>query len=404
MKILGFDSWLGGFRNYKRLNEEFEKSNIEFKLVHISSWSGLEYKEKTYGNISTRDISKYKTIDFEKVLRQENPDAVVLLSVDVFAHKSMIRTCKRLNIRVIHLFHGIMTALSVDEKVAYSKSFFAKVRFALPRVVKYIRFIVPNYFISVIKDGFKLRDLKSFFTTGSKMFSGKNIHKAEEDSRCNLCIVFNKLDGEYAKVKYSYTDEEIKVVGCPDLYEFNFNTTLINTFSSNVNSADKVLYLDSVPYLRGIMRYEDNYQYLKSIYEILRDKNLQLVVKLHPEHKSTNFGERLKNLGIIIVDKDEMIGVIQESRYVISEATSIFQIPALMGWPVYLSQVAQFGSQNYGKMIKNYERSFYFKDFNDLGYLHDSVYDPSRWIQENTGPLPFDEFPKRVVECFLGNC
>jgi hypothetical protein len=297
-----------------------------------------------------------------------------------------------------------MTALSVDEKVTYSKSFFAKIRFALPRVFKYIRFIIPNYFNSVFKDGFKLRDLKSFFGTVSKMFSGKNIHKAEDDSRCNLCIVFNKLDGEYAKAKYSYIDDEIKVVGSPDLFEFNFDKALINTYSLNKKEGDKVLYLDSVPYLRGIMLYEDNFQYLKNIHESLQEKNLQLVVKLHPEHKQTNFGERLEKLGVIVVNKDDMIDVIQESRYVISEATSIFQIPALMGWPVYFSQLAQFRFQKYGKMIKNYERSFYFEDFNDLGNVHSSKPDPSHWIQENTGPIPFDEFPKRVVQCFLDSC
>ena len=95
MKIIGFDSWLGGFRNFKRLKDEFQNNNADFNLIHLSSWSGIAYKEKNYNNLKSTDISKYKTINFDKILEIENPDLVVFLSTDVFAHKSMIRSCRR---------------------------------------------------------------------------------------------------------------------------------------------------------------------------------------------------------------------------------------------------------------------------------------------------------------------
>lgn len=401
MKILGFDSWLGGFRSFKRLNSEFEKNGIDFKLVHISSWSNntRDYKEKEFGQIVSSDISNYKTINFDKILEKEKPDAVVMLSVDVFAHKSMIRTCKRFNIPVIHLFHGIMSALSVNEKVTYSRSIFSKVLFALPRIPKYIRFIVPNYFIAVSKDNLIFKGIVIFFKTLFKFLSGRNIIKADNDSQTNLCLVFNKLDAIYAINKYDYSEKSVKIVGSPDLYEFYFDEKLVDTYSTEFESSEYVLYLDSVPFLRGIMTYEDNYEYLLKIHKQLKSNNKKLAIKLHPEHKQTGFSERLMSKGIVVVEKEELISYIKKSSYIISEATSLFQIPALMGWPVYVSCASKFKLQKYGELISTYNNSYTFNEFEELGKLHQSnVLVDKKWKEDNLGPLPFEEFPKRVVE------
>jgi hypothetical protein len=107
MKILAFDSWLGGIRHFQRLEDVLQKDNSKLILVHLSSWSGKDFIEikSKYGVVYTKDISNYSNINFDVVLEMESPDVVLMLSTDVFAHRAMIRACKRKKIPVVHLYH-----------------------------------------------------------------------------------------------------------------------------------------------------------------------------------------------------------------------------------------------------------------------------------------------------------
>ena len=401
MKIIGFDSWLGGFRNFKRLKDEFHNNNADFNLIHLSSWSGIAYKEKNDTNLKSTDISKYKTINFDKILEIENPDLVVFLSTDVFAHKSMIRSCRRKNITTVHLFHGIMTVLSVNEKVSYKKSLLKKIYFAVPRIIKYIKYIVPNYFLSLYLDKITLKEMFIFFKILGKLFNGQNIKKQNHDSRTDLAIVFNHFDAVYAINKFGYNSESVKIIGSPDLFEFNLKEFELNIFKDYKNKEkDYVLYLDSVPYLRGLTSLQENFEYLLKVNKKVMILGKILAIKLHPEHKKTDFNKKLSDAGIKIVNNQNLIATIKKSEFVISEATSIFQIPALMGWPIYISTADAFSKMSYGEVITSYPNVFKINKLKDLGELHEQNFNSLMWIQENCGPKPFDHFSTRVFNEF----
>ena len=401
MKIIGFDSWLGGFRNFKRLQNEFQNNNVDFNLIHLSSWSGIAYKEKNVNNLKSTDISKYKTINFDKILEIENPDLVVFLSTDVFAHKSMIRSCRRKNISTVHLFHGIMTVLSVNEKVSYKKSFLKKIYFAIPRIIKYIKYIVPNYFLSLYLDKITLKEIFIFLKTLGKLFDGQNIKKQNHDSRTNLAIVYNHFDASYAKNKFGYNYESIKIIGSPDLFEFNLKESELNIFKNYKNKKrDFVLYLDSVPYLRGLTSLKENFEYLLKVNKKVMALGKILAVKLHPEHKKTNFNKKLSDAGVKIVTNQNLIDTIKKSDFVLSEATSLFQIPALMGWPIYISTADAISKMSYGEVITSYPNIFKINKLSELGELHEQNFNSLTWINENCGPKPFNHFNTRVFNEF----
>tara|TARA_B100000787_G_C16193361_1_gene298993 strand:- start:2139 stop:3374 length:1236 start_codon:yes stop_codon:yes gene_type:complete len=397
MKIIGFDSWLGGFRNFKRLRNEFQDNNVDFNLIHLSSWSGTPFEEKIISNLISTDISKFNTLSFDKILKIEKPAVVVFLSTDVFAHKSMIRACRRNNIPTIHLFHGIMSVLSVNEKVSYSKSLTKKIYFAIPRILKYFKYIVPNYFISMYLDKITFKDIYIFLKTLVKLFNGHNIKKQNHDSRTDLAIVFNHFDADYAINKFGYSLKNIKIVGSPDLYEFSLKEDELNIYQKYINKEkDYVLYLDSVPFLRGLTSPEENYNYLLKINKKVISLGKILAIKLHPEHKKTEFSKKLSKAGVKIVDKNELISIIKNSEFVISEATSLFQIPALMGWPIYISIADVFSKMSYGEVITSYPNTFKIKELREIGGSQLKIIDSSIWIKNNCGPKPFSGFNSRV--------
>lgn len=396
MKVIGFDSWLGGFRNFKRLHSDFKFHGIDFNLIHLSSWANIPYTEKSYDGLKSTDISTYKTVDFDKILKFERPDLVIFLSTDVFAHKSMIRACKRLNIKTVHLFHGLMSVLSVTEKASYSKSITQKILFALPRVPKFLRYIIPNYFWSVSRDKLTVSELVTFVKTLFKFFNGHNIKTQGPDSRTDRVIVFNANDANYAIDKFGYKLEQVKEVGSPDLHEFNFHEKDVNSYSTQ-NVKEYVLYLDSVPFLRGIMTRKVNLEYLIKIHQKVKESGKKLVIKLHPEHQKSNFGKILSEQGITLVGKEDFISYLKKTDFVISEATSLFQIPALMGFPIYILNTEDSFKFSYGELITSYPNTFELSDINKVGRLHQKLKVSEHWIKKNCGPKPFKEFNKRVV-------
>ena len=74
MKILAFDSWLGGQRNFKRLVPYLGEED-EIILIHLSSWSNNKYEEINLTKFRSYDISNFPSNgrDTEKV----DPDLVI---------------------------------------------------------------------------------------------------------------------------------------------------------------------------------------------------------------------------------------------------------------------------------------------------------------------------------------
>ena len=94
-KILGFDSWTGGWFNFARLLPAFAERGMSFSIVHIGSWGsdpGRPSRE-VVGGLEFRDVTFYPGKSFDQILEEERPDAVVLLSTQTFAHRAFLRYC-----------------------------------------------------------------------------------------------------------------------------------------------------------------------------------------------------------------------------------------------------------------------------------------------------------------------
>ena len=110
MKVIAFDSWTGGVRNFKRLIKPFNSRGIDFFVLHTESYSDAAISpEQVIDNVLYRDITHYGSLDPLDIVSLEKPDLVLFLSTDTFAHRAVNRFCLFLGIPTIHLYHGILS-------------------------------------------------------------------------------------------------------------------------------------------------------------------------------------------------------------------------------------------------------------------------------------------------------
>jgi hypothetical protein len=407
MKILAFDSWLGGIRHFQRLEDVLQKDNSKLILVHLSSWSGKDFIEikSKYGVVYTKDISNYSNINFDVVLEMESPDVVLMLSTDVFAHRAMIRACKRKKIPVVHLYHGVMSVLNTENGSNYKINVVSRALFVSRRICKLFTKTLPSYFYSIIKDGLKYHDLQDFFRDSLLFISGKGITRASNDSKASLCLVYNESDKQHAMEKYNYKSDLVKVVGNPDLLEFGFSQKDLNIFDKSFVDNKYVVYLDTALYFRSAVYHSlDEYLYhLIQIKKQISPYNKKLVIKLHPEFNKTNFKSRLDKENIKVIEGDRFSSYLMKSCLAISEPTSVFLIPALMGLPIILPNFNLLKEQKFGKIMTSYPRSIIVKELVEIDDVLKSkltnTVDMSvnAWINMNFGETPLEEMPKRVI-------
>ena len=155
IKVLGFDSWTQGAHNFERLVSAFRNRNLNLSLLHLGSWGNDPDRptEEMIGELAVRDISFYADANFAKILDSENPDVVLFLSTDTFAHRAFNRYCRVRNVPTIHLYHGLVRVQSVDNGTPYRVNVYAQLRFVRGKLVKALTYVWPTYSLALWRTG-----------------------------------------------------------------------------------------------------------------------------------------------------------------------------------------------------------------------------------------------------------
>jgi hypothetical protein len=153
--------------------------------------------------------------------------------------------------------------------------------------------------------------------------------------------------------------------------------------------------------------FQDEAEYinhLHSTYQKLVAQGFHMIVKLHPAHFKSGVPAALNQLGIEICQNADFVSRLKKSTAAIVEPSSAAMIPALMGKPVLLAQYEKLSEQRYGAVLTNYPRARFLKDLEDTtGVLETENSELNyiafkEWFNENSGPLPAEDMPHRVVE------
>ncbi len=410
--IICFDSWTGGARHYQRLIPALRDHSIRLSLVHISSWGNSlsSPPECNFGDLLVRDISYYGN-SLEKVITTEQPDAVILLSTETFVHRAFMRYCKQNGIPTLHLSHGVESVFgqSGNQLGVPKRSKIAHIGYVASKLYKLLTRTLPCYSKSLIKTGAAFFEWERFTSDIYQLAIGNEpaCVRASADAKATYSAVYIAADAKHAKSCFGYEDNEVFVVGNPDLQFFGFNEEMIGRWSSPESSANKyVMYIET-----GLSSQATLYagtsgfvQHLLNTSIALSNQGYKLRLKLKPDQVNTDaIIAGIVGSGIELVSNDNFLTSLQECVACISETSTLALIPALMGMPLLLANYGDLSTLSFGSVLMNYPRGYFLRNISEVASIlaADSSFSKSKelrnWIAENAGPLPFDDMPQRVV-------
>jgi hypothetical protein len=402
-KIILFDSWTKGSRHIFRHLEQLDIHNIDIKLVHVGSWGdeiGRPNSEVIKG-LKVHDINYYKSL--ENVIKQENPDLVLFLSMDPLIHRAFNRYCQKYKVPTLHLYHGVHSvfkSLSADHKQLRR---YLSVLFK--NIINRLGYVFFVYCKSLINTGANLKTWISLFLDVYKKILGIAIVKANSDAVTSCICVFNEFDQKQAVQKFSVSSDTVKIVGSPDILKFKNLEKFICRFSNEKNFKNKsVVYIGTGVRGTKMMLSDDReyFNFLMKTYEALKQINKKLILKLHYSRilSMQKYFSMVEN-DIIFCEDDEFIPELEKSCGAIVEPSTAALVPLMMGKPIYLAQYDSLSGLEFGEIISSYPKAFSIKLLADLARINapisSSEINTNQWIKSVCGPLPAGDMPIRVV-------
>lgn len=411
VRILGFDNWTGGKVHFERLFDAFAANGMNLDLVHLGSWGNDMGRppEEWSGKLRIRDISYFGNASFPALLEAERPDAVLLFSTDTFAHRAFLRHCRARKIPAVYVYHGIIKAQKNEGGRLYKTSFMAQVKFALGRLPKALCHVWPSYMRALFETRASLADWSRFGGDIIRGGLGKTGVTSARDARTDRCGVYIEADVADAVTRYGFSREQVAVVGNPDLARFGLNSDLLGwALARQGQEPVDVMYIDTGLIFTGwvFASHQDFFDHMVETRDRLAAVGKRLVFKPHPDHVRAGMAQKLQAASIEICSSEDFVKRLKGCCAAIVETSTAALVPALMGLPLFLAKYGKLSSLNFGEVLTSYPRSHHLSDLTDLTDAltsENALLDESKtraWIADNSGPLPAEDMPKRVVDIF----
>jgi hypothetical protein len=409
LKILGFDSWTGGWFNFARLLPAFAARGMSFSIVHIGSWGTDPSRpsREVIGDLEFRDVTFYPGKSFDQIIDDERPDAVIMLSTQTFAHRAFLRYCEQRAIPSLHLYHGIANVQVTDDAVGSHKvGWLSYAAYAVPKIGKLFRRTFPAYIAALRKTGAGTREWLRFGEDIFRMMRGGAPYVASIDARTTKGAVYTNADVEQAMRIYGFRAEDVAVVGNPDLMRFGFDDRSLGAHNRpGTHELPCVMYVDTALANVGLLykSYGSFLEHMVATADALRPLGKRLAFKPHPAHDVELLKARLGSRGIEIVPTEQFLPKLMECCACITETTSAALVPALLGMPMLYARYGELREQRFGPALTSYPRGY---ELYDLSRIEETLRRDrekldaravSEWIAFNSGPLPAGDMPRRVA-------
>ena len=181
--------------------------------------------------IDCYDIRYYNTNFIHNVLEQERPVAVVMLNSTFITDRSLILSCKKLNIKSIYLAHGALIREEfIDKSIKVFNESFKGTR--LQRAIKNLRGTVLNFLVSTARFNKKILLtlhpysvlLNTLINPGTYLFFPPPSFDLEPD----LVLVYGKDDADFYLNRLQIDPCKVMIVGNPELDSFFQNSDVIS--------------------------------------------------------------------------------------------------------------------------------------------------------------------------------
>lgn len=402
-KVVLFDSWTKGSRHIFRLLEQFENHNIDILLVHVGSWGDEPGRAncEVINGLKVNDINVYKNL--ENVIKIENPDLVLFLSLDPLIHRAFNRYCQKYNIPTVNLYHGVH---SVFKSLSADRKYIWKYWLVLAKnIIDRLGHTLFVYLKSLFSTHASLKAWKELFSDIFKKVFGIAIDKANMDAVTTYVCVFNEFDQKQAARKFSISLDRVKIVGSPDILKFPGLEKLISKYTSEQSHSNQsVVYIGTG--VRGtkmkLLDDKDYFKFLLNTYKALKIHNKKLIIKLH--HSRVEAIQKYFSMidsNVIFCNDNEFVNELRKSCGAIVEPSTAALVPLLMGKPIFLTRYDALSGLEFGSIITSYPKALSIDDYSDLCKINQPIEntesETNAWIASAAGPLPANDMPFRVV-------
>ncbi len=398
-RILYFDYWTKGYRNFTRIDKKLKESGYNTLLVHIDSWLSKEFEpEQFIEDLLVRDISFYQTNRISKVLDIHKPVCVIILNLSFLLDRSFVIECRRRDIKIIYLSHGMLT--SVDElenakkdqdkylRKTVRKKFSKKNWYSLLNYFEAHRSIMVGYrlLVNLIKS-------PSEYTIFPRFTEELLVDKA---------LVYFINDYDLLIKKYKFPEDIVRVVGNPELdsffnYDANPRSKFLNSFNIKLDQ-EYVMYMEDGLVQCNLLSEADWYKFILDIKQILSDKNIQLIIKLHP--RSVGLHDNFfQDNGILFYVDLPIEEAIYHSKFVLSHFSSTIVYAIIMGKCI---KSPRWGMSkglliNYPEDVVSYynKKEDFIRDIDDVSVNLDSYH---KFLQESIGAVDGNSLDRIISE------
>lgn len=417
-KIIGFDSWTEGGHYFEKLVPALEDRGYCLILIHIGTWGHDPNRpiEEKIGRLDVRDISYYKGMSFLQILKIEQPEAVIFFSTRALAHQAFNRYCQYLGIPTLHAYHGLVTVQAVDpgDRRAYKVNWLNVLNLVRDRMWKNLTKIWPIYWKALLETRSPLSMWINFFSEISAKLQQKNVPAPPAATTTAGCVYVDADISHMART-YGIPVHMIHTVGNPDLAGFNLQERDLGSWITSNRGGERtneVIYIDTALVEAGVAfaNQDEFISHLLNTRVMLERQGLTLVVKLHPAHYRTDVPKRLKELGVTLCSSEDFVNRLKSAFAALSEPSSAAVIPCLLGLPLLMVEYGKLSGQRYGAVLTSYPMAAPLCDLAELLHIIEELRkgtdsdDVMVWIKRNSGPLPAEDMPSRLVSVIHGIC
>jgi len=315
--ILFIDTWRVGIKLHYLPIYKYLQSlhiNITIKALHRESLYARGEsipKIDCIDGLECYDISYFPwRRNLERIIRQFNPRIVMLLTHSFLFDRAIIRLCRRMGIRTIFLQHG---AVRFSPHKPKQKPYLLPAIY-LDKARRYLSYYLPVYFrVTAPEDPLcMLRPDFLRFLFGSLILNYTLVPpKPTSEVRADQALVYGEFYAEKFKRLHGYQDNQVHIVG-------NL------TFDSMVDIAKKAIvereswlrarrldptrrmitYLPQPFVEEGYVGKSEFQRYLGVLGNQVKEKELNLIIKLHPRNDIALFRSLMDKEFIAIEEKD----------------------------------------------------------------------------------------------------
>lgn len=407
--ILAFDSWTGGVSNLSRLVKPFKNVGLNLCLLHLGEWGDDKHRPKTekINGLRVENISNFKNQTFYQILKNKKPDAVLFLSTESLPHITFLSICRKLKIPTVHLFHGIHGIFTTKFGQQFLETnIFTRILFILKRIPKFAKYTLPNFLkqYSSLQKPFEKYSI--LLKAIKHRLSGIDKVIQTYESRADICCLYIKSEIEAAKKRWGYKSKSLKVVGNPDIINFNLKKEDIGCSINKIEKNKSICYIESGLSDLGV-GFSNDQEYTKFLVSIKKSlpKKMLFFVKIKPVpfaryHKITKI---LKSKKIKILSSKNFVEKLKKCSLCIIEPSTASLIPCYLGMQIFINKIGPLKNLVPGNIFKTYP---FLKTLNSLDQKNlfkqssakkNKIKKFKKWCANNLGPLPAQKMPYRVA-------